>query len=136
MSKLSETPSPEESGIHATLDRFLYLFSTYALPVFIALGSLAALFTWNSFYPAPRRQTALSTVRLRRCHILFSPTSARKARPKRAGNPPGHQTLRDAVLVCIHCEGRWDKRGSDVRTPFTAHDGSKLLVYPAGSLAG
>ena len=53
MSKLTEPRSAQESNIHATLDRFLYQFSTYALPVLIVLGSVLALFAWSSFYPAP-----------------------------------------------------------------------------------
>ena len=35
------------------LDRFLYVFSTYGLPVMIVLGSLVAVFAWSNFYPAP-----------------------------------------------------------------------------------
>ena len=53
MSKHTESHSGRESAVHAMLDRFLYAFSSYALPVMIVLGSLAALFAWNSFYPAP-----------------------------------------------------------------------------------
>ena len=53
MSKRVEPISVGELDFHARLDRFLYLLSTYALPVLILLGSFAALFFWNNFYPAP-----------------------------------------------------------------------------------
>jgi diguanylate cyclase (GGDEF)-like protein len=56
MSKHIEPVPVEEAGVHATLDRFLYLLSAYALPALILLGSLAALFAWNSVYPAPDAQ--------------------------------------------------------------------------------
>ena len=53
MSKRTEPISGEGSNIHVLLDRFLYVLSTYVLPAMIVLGSVAALFLWNNFYPAP-----------------------------------------------------------------------------------
>ena len=53
MSKHASHRSAQKSELHATLDRVLFLFSTYALFIAIAVGSLAALFFWNSFYPTP-----------------------------------------------------------------------------------
>ena len=53
MAKHIDPVSMGASGVHAKLDRFLYCLSTYALPVLILLGSFAALFAWNNFYPAP-----------------------------------------------------------------------------------
>ena len=53
MSKHTESRSGTESEIHIKLDRLLYVLSTYMLPALIVFGSVAALFFWDSFYPAP-----------------------------------------------------------------------------------
>lgn len=42
--------------IHQGLDWLLYRFSTYALPIFIGLASLLALFAWRTQYPVSEPQ--------------------------------------------------------------------------------
>ncbi len=56
MSKPSESHSVGESAVNVMLDRFLHVFSTYALPGVMVLGSVLALFVWSSSYPATDAQ--------------------------------------------------------------------------------
>ena len=53
MSTRADARSGHKLDIHAGMDRFLYAVSTYALPVLLVLGSLTALFAWDTSYLAP-----------------------------------------------------------------------------------
>ena len=53
MSIRTDAHSGYKLDVHAGLDRLLYVFSTYALPALLVLGSLIALFAWDTSYPAP-----------------------------------------------------------------------------------
>ena len=53
MATRADARSGQKLDIHAGLDRILYAFSTYALPVLLVLGSLAALVAWDTSYSAP-----------------------------------------------------------------------------------
>ncbi|QAU33218.1 EAL domain-containing protein [Janthinobacterium sp. 17J80-10] len=46
--------------VQAALDKILYYFAAYALPILIALLSVTAAFAWKSHYPAAGNATALA----------------------------------------------------------------------------
>src|SRR5450756_2384063 len=63
MPKQSEFFRKRDDKLNQGLDQVLHVFSTYAVPIFIALLSLLALFTWKTQFPvAEPQQLAIQVV--------------------------------------------------------------------------
>ena len=53
MTKPDQARAKWVAAAHSRLDRLLYGFSTFALPLFIGLISVVALLSWRTQYPVP-----------------------------------------------------------------------------------
>jgi diguanylate cyclase (GGDEF)-like protein len=56
MLNLAEMARPRIGKVNWHLDRLLYIFSTHALPIILAMMSVLALFAWQSQYPSTTPQ--------------------------------------------------------------------------------